>query len=214
MKGDHPLSPSTLHQRAYRERMREAGLVKKDVWILPEYAEELAGIEKAMRESGHALSVSHAHTGPQTAWTLAAIADAIAATGAARSGSITPEWIEGADPSLRLQMHDHGDLSVFVAVGHQQIVVEAYLWPVSHVADPAGFDAHVLTTHKLLPLSTVGIENIGGVPGYTMFGSLDAQSSLASLLFEVQTLADNVLDASEAWLDYLKPEHRLAETAA
>ena len=194
--------------------MREAGLVKKDVWILPEYAEELASIEKAMRETGHALSASHAHTGPQTAWTLAAIADAIAATGAARSGSITPEWIEGADPSLRLQMHDHGDLSVFVAVGHQQIVVEAYLWPVSHVADPAAFDAHVLTTHKLLPLSTVGIENIGGVPGYTMFGSLDARSSLASVLFEVQTLADNVLDASEAWLDYLKPEHRLAETAA
>lgn len=214
MKGDHPPSPSTLHQRAYRERMREAGLVKKDVWILPEYAEELASIEKTMRESGHALPVSHAHTSPQAAWTLAAIAEAIAATGAVRGGAITPEWIEGADPSLRLQMHDHGDLSVFVAVGHQQIVVEAYLWPVAHVADPAAFDAHVLTTHKLLPLSTVGIENIGGVPGYTMFGSLDAQSSLASVLFEVETLAGNVLDATEAWLDYLKPEYRLVETAA
>ena len=42
---------STAHVRAFRERMREQGLVKKDVWIRPEHAAELTAIEKAMRET-------------------------------------------------------------------------------------------------------------------------------------------------------------------
>ena len=45
------IKASTLHVRNYRERMREQGLVKKDVWIRPEYAEELAAIEKSMRDA-------------------------------------------------------------------------------------------------------------------------------------------------------------------
>lgn len=217
MKGTRPPSPSTLHQRAYRERMREAGLVKKDVWIRPEYAAELAGIEKRMREAGQGSvpgvsSIPTDETRPS--WTPASLADAIAATSAVHSGSIALEWIEGAQPSLRLQMHDYGSLSVFVAVGGEQIVVEAYLWPVDHVADPAAFNADVLATHRLLPLSMVGIEAIGGLPGYILFGSLDVRSSLASVLFEIEALADNVLDASEAWQDYLKPQHRLPEATA
>ncbi len=195
---------STQHVRAFRERMREQGLVKKDVWIRPEYAAELAAIEKAMREADRDPTQSMpGDDGKGPGWTLPTIRHALAQTSTVRDGSIELETIEGAEPSLHLVMRDYGDLSVFVAVGGEQIIVEAFLWPVAQVRDPAGFNAHVLATHKLLPLSTIAIQPVGGVPSYAMFGSLDTHSSLANLMFEIETLAENVIHATDAYAPYL-----------
>ena len=38
-----------------------------------------------------------------------------------------------------------------------------------------------------------------------MFGSLDAHSSLANQMFEIETLAENVVNASDAYAPYLLP---------
>lgn len=195
---------STQHVRAFRERMREQGLVKKDVWIRPEYAAELAAIEKGMRGADRDLAQSApGDDGKGPGWTLPTIRHALAQTSTVRDGSIKLETIEGAEPSLHLVMRDYGDLSVFVAVGGEQIIVEAFLWPVAQVRDPAAFNAHVLATHKLLPLSTIAIQPVGGVPSYAMFGSLDTHSSLANLMFEIETLAENVIHATDAYAPYL-----------
>lgn len=190
---------STQHVRAFRERMREQGLVKKDVWIRPEHATELAAIEKSMRESGR----GEDDDGRGPAWSLASIRQALGQTRAVGEGAIELETIEGVAPSLHLVMRDYGGLSVFVAVGGEQIIAEAYLWPLAQVRDPAAFNAHVLATHKLLPLSTIAIQPVGGVPSYVMFGALDAHSSLANLMFEIETLAENVIHASDAYAPYL-----------
>ncbi|WP_313927614.1 DUF2170 family protein [Pseudoxanthomonas sp.] len=199
------LKASTLHVRNYRERMREQGLVKKDVWIRPEYAEELAAIEKSMRESERKAGIPYLPTQPiEAGWTVPAIRHAIGQTSAVRDGLLSVETIEGAEPSLHLVMHEYGDLSVFLAVGGEQILVEAYLWPVDDVMDPAAFNAHVLSTHVLLPLSTIGMQRIGGVAGYSMFGALDSHSSLANVMFEIETLAENVIHATDAYRPYLR----------
>lgn len=200
--GAAPLKTSTEHQRRYRERLREQGLVKKDVWIRPEYAAELAAIEKSMRgaERDPALPVQ-----AEAGWTIATIRQALGETSAVRDGLVSVETIEGAEPSLHLVLREYGDLSLFVAAVGGQIIVEAYLWPVAMVADPALFNLHVLRTQKLLPLSTIAVETVAGVPGYIMFGALDAHSSLASLMFEIETLAENVLGATEAFAGYLLP---------
>jgi uncharacterized protein YjfI (DUF2170 family) len=203
-----PQGSSTEHVRAFRERMREQGLVKKDVWIRPEHAAELAAIERAMRESRDPGQPAPGDDGKGPGWSLAGIRHALAQTSAVRDGAVELETIEGAEPSLHLVMRDYGDLSVFVAVGGEQIIVEAFLWPVAQVADPSAFNAHVLATHKLLPLSTIAIQPVGGVPSYTMFGSLDAHSSLANLMFEIETLAENVIHATEAYAPYLAAEAR------
>jgi uncharacterized protein YjfI (DUF2170 family) len=58
----------------------------------------------------------------------------------------------------------------------------------------------------MLPLSTLGIEIISGVPCYIMFGSLDTRSSLGNVLFEIEALAENVLSAAEAYSPFLRPE--------
>lgn len=194
---------STQHVRAFRERMREQGLVKKDVWIRPEHAAELAAIEKAMREARDPTQPTPGDDDKGPGWSLPTIRHALAQTRAVRDGLIGIETIEGAEPSLHLVMRDYGDLSIFIAVGGEQIIVEAFLWPVAQVRDPAAFNAHVLATHKLLPLSTIAIQPIAGVPSYAMFGSLDTHSSLANLMFEIETLAENVIHATDAYAPYL-----------
>lgn len=216
MKGSLPAKPSTLHQRSYRERMRQQGLVKKDVWIRPEHAPDLAAIEKSMRESSAGWTAPEAVallSGDTPAWTTQAIHKALSAHASPSSGGdqgghpgtgmVSIEWIEGAEPSVCLQMHGYGDLPVFVVAGVEQVVVEAYLWPLSAVADPAAFNALVLRTHRLLPLTTISIQIIAGEPAYIMSGALDSRSSFASLWFEIETLADNVINATEAYASYL-----------
>jgi uncharacterized protein YjfI (DUF2170 family) len=201
-EGQAPLKTSTEHQRRYRERLREQGLVKKDVWIRPEYAAELAAIEKSMRgqERDPATPVQ-----TESGWSIGAIRHALTETSSVRDDLLTVETIEGTEPSLHLVLHEYGDLSLFVAAVGEQIIVEAYLWPVAMVTDPALFNLHVLRTQKLLPLSTIAVQAVAGVPSYIMFGALDAHSRLASLLFEIETLADNVLGATEAFAGYLLP---------
>ena len=137
-------------------------------------------------------------------WTASTLCQAIAASDGVRNGAIAVELIDGAEPGLYLTMHDYGDLPLFVAVVGRQIVVEAMLWPVSQVRDAARFNEEVLRTHKLFPLSTLGIETIDGEAVYIMFGALSASSSLADVLFEIETLADNVIRATEAYEWHLR----------
>ncbi len=203
---DRPPKASTLHVRNFRERMRGQGLVKKDVWIRPEHSEELAAIEKAMRDPDRHLELPALPALESGAgWTIETIHHAISQTCAVHDGRIALDLIEGADPSLHLQMHEFGGLSVFVAAGGEQIIVEAFLWPLAQVLDPVAFNAHVLRTHKLLPLSMIALQDVGGVAGYTMLGELDSRSSLANLMFEIETLADNVLNATDAYATHLRP---------
>ena len=42
---------SAHYQREYRKRLREQGLVKKEIWIRPEHSKELAGLEKLLRRT-------------------------------------------------------------------------------------------------------------------------------------------------------------------
>lgn len=197
---------STDYQREYRERMRQLGLVKKDVWIRPEYAAELATVEKRMRMARGNASLRIDEAALSTGWTVQSLYRALAESGPVRGGAIVLEWMEGAEPSLHLTMREYGDLPVFVAVGGEQVIVEALMWPLDHVTDPAAFNAHVLRTHKILPLTTVGIEVVAGTPCYIMFGALDTHSSVANVLFEIETLADNVIGATQAFRPYLRAD--------
>lgn len=196
---------SAYYQRRHRERLRELGLVKKELWILPEFGDELLVIERRMRQPrGQApIQKERAMSEPKV-WTTRALHEALSATEPFQNGTITAELLEGAEPSLHLVMHEYGDLPLFLAVVGEQIVVEALLWPVSQVADAAAFNEEVLRTHKLFPLSTIGIEQMGSESAYIMFGALDAKSSLSNVVFEVDTLADNVIKATEAYEPHLR----------
>lgn len=203
MKSAQPRS-GTLAVRAFRQRMRDQGLVKKDVWIRPVFAAELAAIEQRLRTQEGPAGLAPSIEGNEPGWSIESIRLALSQSSAVHDRRVSLELIEGTDPALHLVMHEHGDLSVFLAVGGNQIIVESFLWPLSLVRDPAEFNAHVLRTHKLLPLSTISLDSIGGVPGYTMFGALDTHATLASLMFEIETLADNVALATEIYAPFLR----------
>lgn len=215
---DSGAKPSAFYVREFRERMRRAGLVKKDVWIRPEFAAELAQFEKRLRlmpgEATEPPGAGPVAVGDAPVWTLDALQSAIEAAQPVQAGAIAVTRLDGADPVLCLVMREYGDLPVFLALGGLQIVVQALMWPVDHVVDPGAFNAHVLRTHKLVPLTTMGIEPVAGVSCYVMFGSLDTQSSLANVLFEIETLAANVIACVDAYRPFLRDDALANEAAA
>ena len=84
-----------------------------------------------------------------------------------------------------------------------QIIVEAVLWSASDVSDPVQFNDAVLRTHKYLPLSTISLDQVDGEDYYHMFGALSATSLLANVVFEIEVLASNVIQATEAYGEFL-----------
>lgn len=192
---------SAYYQRQHRARLREQGLVKKELWVLPEYLDELSAVEKNMRRPRGAPGlVKESAMKEKELWSVKALLAALQESDLVGSGAADIELLDGAEPSLLLQMRDYGDLPIFLAVVGEQIVVEALLWPVSQVRDVAAFNDQVLRTHKLFPFSTIGIETLAdGDEAYMMFGTLSAASSLADVQLEIESLADNVIRATEGF---------------
>ena len=138
-------------------------------------------------------------------WTTESLYKALAQSGPAGEGAIEVELVEGADPGILITMAEFGDLPLLMSVSGGQILVDTLLWPVEDVDNAAAFNAMLLKTHKLLPLSTFGIRpGPDGRDYYEMFGSLSSGSILESILFEIETLADNALQAAEAYQSDLK----------
>ena len=193
---------AALSVRRLRDRRRRQGLVKKEVWILPEHGPALAALEKGWREPSAASSTSQR----PPAWTVPALDAALRASPAAQAGDLEVEKLAGASPSLRVRLRDRGGVEVLVVVVGERLVMEAYLWPVSAVRDSAAFHERVLRTQQALPLSTVSLTEVAGKPAYTLVGALDAQSDLGSVWLELGTLADNVLAAVGLYADCLLSE--------
>lgn len=197
---------SAHYQREYRRRLRELGLVKKEVWIRPEHAKLLASLEQQLRTP----QPSTSNTGVRVmaeqphAWTTSSLYGALQEADLLKSGQAIAELIEGLEPSIHMVMREFGDLPIFLTVSGEQIVVEAVLWPLADVADAAAFNEAVLRTHKYFPLSTISLDTIDGEGDYYhMFGALSAASSLANIVLEIELLASNVIQATEAYSGYL-----------
>ena len=93
---------------------------------------------------------------------------------------------------------------IFITVVGEQIVVESVLWSVDDVADVAGFNNAVLRTHKYFPLSTISLDTMAnGDSVYHMFGALSASSLLSNVVLEIDMLANNVIQATQAYAEFL-----------
>ena len=198
---------SAHYQREFRKRLRLLGLVKKEVWILPEHARQLAVVERELRLPGNSNLTGigeNAMTAHISNWTTNSLFDALDTSEFFNSGQATIELIDGAEPSLHIIMKEFGDLPVFLTVAGEQIIVEALLWPQGDVSDPIKFNEAVLRTHKFFPLSTISLEtHSSGNSYYHMFGALSSTSLLYNVLFEIETLANNVIQVTEAYREFL-----------
>ena len=196
---------SAHYQREYRKRLREKGLVKKEVWVLPENGKRLLEIEKILRgkvDSNFVTGVKNMVDNVNS-WTTKDLFESLKGAEPFSSGLASVVLIDGVEPSLHIVMGEYGDLPVFVTVSGDQIVVDALLWPASEVRDVAGFNDAVLRTHKYFPLSTMSLDNVGGEDYYYMFGALSSTSILSNIVLEIEVLASNVIQATEAYRDFL-----------
>ncbi|MDN4145738.1 YjfI family protein [Pseudomonas solani] len=196
---------SADYVRDMRNRLREAGLVKREFWILPENVNALKGIERALRQPflGGRVKLEDYMT-ENSNWTLSSLHNALAELALVASGEILLSVIDGEQAGLRLTMSEYGDLPIYLAVEGDHIMVDATLVPLDLVKDANEFNALVLRTRDLFPLSSVGVEVIDGQEVYSMFGALSAASSLTVIVQEIYTLAENVIRAVEAFEDHFK----------
>lgn len=197
---------SAYYQSLYRQRLREQGLVKKEIWILPEHAKALGEIEQKLRlpASGGGEVVNGSLEGGQH-WTAQSLYAALLTQELFVQKRASVELLQGTELTLHIEMHEYGDLPLFLAISGEQIIVEGVLWATDEVVNVASLNEAILRTHKLFPLSSIALEyNPDGVSYYTMYGALSASSKLVNVILEVEMLTDNIIKATEAYAEHLK----------
>lgn len=207
---------SAFYQRQFRERLRAQGLVKKEVWILPDYAATLSQVETQLRNDSLASDLASylageqpdSKTAPKRYWTTERLYQALQSPQSLAVLTCDSELVAGLEPIIHLTMRAFGDLPVFVSVQGEQIIAETILCTVDEINDVAGFHDMVLRTHKYLPLSTISLDSLSdGIErfdAYQMFGAVSAQSSLSDIIIEIQMLCQNVMQALEIYASFFK----------
>jgi len=202
---------SADYQREYRKRLRDQGLVKKEVWVLPANGKQLAIYEKELRipqlEQSVGLEIGEKDMNDKAThrWTTESLFNALKDRPAFSNGNCTIEIIDGIDSSIVVSMHSYGDLPIFITVSGEQILAETVLFSLDDVENTADFNEYVLRTHKYLPLSTISLEyDAEQGDYYHMFGALSATSSVNDIVLEIDTLAENTIQATEAFKAFLK----------
>jgi hypothetical protein len=129
------------------------------------------------------------------AWTVSSLAEALG--GAELTEEFAVERIEAAEPVLRVTMRSHGDLSIFLSVAGEQIVVSTLLWPVDEQPNADAFNRFILKAQKLVPLSNFAITEVDGRDYYELIGELSIESSLRMIVLELRVLAENAIAAAD-----------------
>ncbi|MCX8657286.1 MULTISPECIES: YjfI family protein [unclassified Gilliamella] len=205
MKKTKETKNSAFYQQQYRQRLREQGLIKKEVWILPENTTKLLEIEKQFRHS--LVKNNNINNNKEVnkmernqIWSIEELFNKLMQSELVKQNHASVEIIDGIDACLHIIMHEYGDLPLFLSISNQQIVVECLLWPINMVKNKIQFNEEILCTRKLFPLSTIAIEKAGdGSVNYIMYGALSSSSLLSNIIYELETLSDNVIKATEAY---------------
>lgn len=255
-----PKKSSAYYQRQYRERLRSQGLVKKEVWIIPDHAKTLSAVETLLRDEVPATDLSafikrigkskdkvEGREGDkkdeQANEKNISIEDRLNANNATNALSkaipkmneqrwttrklfatlqqqdkinkellhvklslIEPS-VPNDEPIIYISMQEFGDLPIFMTVQGEQIIVETILCMVDEITNVYDFNDMVLRTHKYFPLSTISLDTLTMADGnsydaYQMFGSLSSYTGIDEIVHEIQTLANNVMQALEAYNEY------------
>ena len=110
---------SSYYQTRYRDRLREQGLVKREIWIPPESTKIIKDCEMALRAGITPIipKVERKKRMDQHEnWTTLSLFEALKEAEPVKAGDIEVELIEGADPTLLLTMNEFGDLPIYVSV--------------------------------------------------------------------------------------------------
>lgn len=212
---DTPPTSGSDRIRAWRKARRDAGMVKLELWVPQAVRDDVqAAVRAIVTESTRGpilpgrprrpISVSILSGEPhpmdaviETAWTVAAVRDALDASPLVREGEMTLRVLEAAEPVLLATMHEYGDLPIYLSVGGAQIVCSVLLWPVAEQENAAAFNEFLLKAQRVVPLSNFAITTVGDQDVYELMGELSSKTTLQTILIELRTLAENAIDATE-----------------
>jgi uncharacterized protein YjfI (DUF2170 family) len=194
-------------QQAYRDRLRAEGLVKREVWILPQHAHVLSRVEKLLRKP-NAHPLIRALKEVSTAMpdiSPASLLESLTSGQLALSGRYSFSMVETTEPVILAVAHDFGDVHVFIAITGEIAIVQATLFPVAQVTDTARLNDRILRTEKLFDLANISIDtHPDGTEFYVIYGALRATSSLDDIEFEIDTLAHNAVNAAAAYREFIR----------
>ncbi|WP_386066964.1 YjfI family protein [Tahibacter sp. UC22_41] len=139
-----------------------------------------------------------------TPWTTESLYEALRSDKSVDLAGVELSLIGGVDAIVNITMHDHGDLAMHMAVSGEQIFVSSPLCLATQVRDRAAFNEACLRLNPVNPLSNLGLQNVGGEDLYIVFGELSSRSPLPAVVEEIHALADNTIQAAEAFADHLK----------
>ncbi len=111
--------------------------------------------------------------------------------------------VENNTDAGSIVIRNEDGIEAYLAVAGEQIIAEVLLFAKSDVNDANSLNDQILRTHKMFPLSTIGINTIAGKDYYVAFGSLSSQSKEESVLIEVATLYRNVEAFIDLYEEYL-----------
>jgi len=115
------------------------------------------------------------------------------------------EWAVEAEGDCVSISNEEG-IHAFAYAGESQLIIESILFPKAQVEDVNALNNLILSTHQLLPLSTVCTQSIDGEEYYIAFGSLSVNSKDVVVIEEVETLFDNVCEFLELYSQHIKQE--------
>jgi len=199
-----PSNDSRVRQQIRRARLREAGLVLREVWVHPGNAVLLLKLEKVLRQP-NPQPLINALKGVNTAMSdgnasAQALLASLSQGPLVKSGNFSAELLDGVDPVIHVTAH----ISVIVAATSEIIIVQAALFAVADVADEAALNAHILRTEKFFDLANISIDrHPDGSEHYVIYGALRCGSSLEDIEYEIDTLARNAVDAASAYREFL-----------
>ena len=126
----------------------------------------------------------------------------LSATEEVMNGEIALQKINGETPMIQAVVRDIDEFPIMVSVGNEQILAIADLWGSNEVQEgkAAELNAVLLRANLPVPLSSFSIMG----DRYVLFGALSINSDVNTVVEEITTLANNVLDALDFCQEYLR----------
>jgi len=188
-------------QRKARQKKRELGLIKIEVWVPPSGRKAIRQLETELNNAILKQPFKEDHL--MTKLTATNLIEQLSLTEEVVNGEISVSTIAGDTPVIQAVMQDVDEFPVMISVGEEQIIAIVNLWTADEIIDgkKADLNEYLLRLNMPVPLSAFSIIN----NQYVLFGALSVNSNISEVIEEISTLTNNVMEALETCREYLRP---------
>ncbi len=114
------------------------------------------------------------------------------------------ELIDGETPLVKVTIEDRDEFPIYVTASSDQMLCVIYLFDEAQIIADKIHEMNEAMLRLSLPMPLSSFAKVGNQ--YVVFGALSSDSQDSVILYELETLSDNALDAIEALEQFLKSE--------